>query len=137
MNRVLALDVGDVRIGMAYSDTLGISANPLESYKVKGGDVDFQYIASIISKYQIGLVVIGLPLNMDGTEGPRVEKTRAFAEKLEGFINVPIDWQDERLSTVTAEEALIEQNVRREKRKTVIDKVAAVVILRAYLDRVC
>lgn len=137
MKRVLALDVGDVRIGMAYSDTLGISANPLESYRVKGGAVDFEYIASIISKYQIGLVVIGLPLNMDGTEGERVEKTRAFATELEKYIDVPIDWQDERLSTVTAEEALIEQNVRREKRKTVIDKVAAVVILRAYLDRIC
>lgn len=135
MKRILALDVGEVRIGLAYSDTLGISANPLETYKVKKTDADFEYIASVVKKFDIGTIVIGLPLNMDGTEGDRVVKTREFAEKLKTFVDLPVVWQDERLSSVTAEDALIEQGVRREKRKAVIDKVAAVVILRSYLDR--
>ena len=135
MKRILALDVGEVRIGLAYSDTLGISANPLETYKVKHNDSDLAYIADVVKKLDIGKIVIGLPLNMDGTEGPRVERTREFADSLSKIVDLPIEWQDERLSSVTAEDALIEQGVRREKRKTVIDKVAAVVILRAYLDR--
>jgi len=135
MKRILALDVGDVRIGLAYSDTLGISANPLDTWKVKGTDEDFINIVNVVKKLDIGKIVIGLPLNMDGSEGDRVVKTRAFAEKLKEFIDLPIEWQDERLSSVTAEDALIEQGVRREKRKSVIDRVAAVVILRSYLDR--
>ena len=137
MKRVLALDVGEVRIGLAYSDTLGISANPLETYKVKHTEQDFLHIADIVKKYDIGTIVIGLPLNMDGTEGVRVEKMRAFADKLKEYVSLPIEWQDERLSSVTAEDALIEQGMRREKRRTVIDRVAAVVILRAYLDKIC
>jgi len=135
MKRILALDVGDVRIGLAYSDTLGISANPLDTWKVKGTDEDFINIVNVVKKLDIGKIVVGLPLNMDGSEGDRVIKTRAFAEKLKEFIDLPIEWQDERLSSVTAEDALIEQGVRREKRKSVIDRVAAVVILRSYLDR--
>ena len=135
MKRILAIDYGEVRIGFAYSDTLGISANPLETYKAKHTDQDFEYIRDIVTKFDIGKIVFGLPLNMDGTEGDRVIKTREFAEKLAEYVSVPFDWQDERLSSVTAEDALIEQGVRREKRKNVIDKVAAVVILRSYLDR--
>ena len=135
--RVLALDIGDVRIGLAISDPLGITANPLETYVRKKDDeeADCAYIAALAKERGVGQFVLGLPINMDGTEGVRVEKTRAFAECLAAHSDIPIAYQDERLTTVTAERVLIEQGVRREKRKDVIDKVAATIILRCYLDR--
>lgn len=135
--RILALDIGDVRIGLAVSDALGITANPVETYvRAKNDEAkDALYIAQLAQKLGVQRYVLGLPINMDGTEGPRVEKTRAFAQALAAVSPIPIDYQDERLTTVTAERVLIEQGVRREKRKEVIDKVAAVIILRAYLDR--
>lgn len=133
--RILALDVGDARIGIAYTDALELSVNPFESFKRKNTQEDYSHIAEIIKKLKAERVVIGLPLNMDGTEGERVEKTKLFAEELRKYTDVPFDWQDERLTTVTAERILIEQGMRREKRKDVIDKVAAMVILSSYLDR--
>ena len=134
--RILALDIGDVRIGLAVSDVLGITANPVETYIRKKNDeeADARYIADLAQKMGVQRYVLGLPINMDGTEGPRVEKTRQFAAALAAVSDIPIDYQDERLTTVTAERVLIEQGVRREKRKEVIDKVAAVIILRTYLD---
>lgn len=135
--RILALDIGEVRIGLAISDVLGITANPIETYVRKKNDLaaDVAYIAALARDRGAEKLVLGLPINMDGTEGERVHKTRAFAEALSGVCPLPIDYQDERLTTVTAERVLIEQGVRREKRKTVIDKVAATIILRCYLDR--
>lgn len=133
--KILALDVGDARIGIAYTDALELSVNPYESFKRKNTQEDYSHIAEIIKKLKAERVVIGLPLNMDGTEGERVEKTKLFAEELRKYTEVPFDWQDERLTTVTAERILIEQGMRREKRKDVIDKVAAMVILSSYLDR--
>lgn len=136
--RVLALDIGEVRIGLAISDVLGITANPLETYvRIKDLDKDCEYIARLAKEKGVERMVLGLPINMDGTEGDRVVKTREFAECLAKYTPVRIDFQDERLTTVTAERVLIEQGVRREKRKTVIDKVAATIILRCYLDRGC
>lgn len=131
------MDIGDVRIGLAVSDVLGITANPVETYIRKKNDeeADARYIADLAQKMGVQRYVLGLPINMDGTEGPRVEKTRQFAAALAAVSDIPIDYQDERLTTVTAERVLIEQGVRREKRKEVIDKVAAVIILRTYLDR--
>ncbi len=137
--RILALDIGDVRIGLAISDALGITANPLETYwRCKGNEEkDIAYIAKLAADKGVQRIVLGLPINMDGTEGDRVVKTRAFAEALAAATPIPLDYQDERLTTVTAERVLIEQGVRREKRKEVIDKVAATIILRTYMDRVC
>jgi len=137
--RILALDVGDVRIGLAISDALGITANPLDTYvRAKNDeDKDAQVLAKLAQDKGVERIVLGLPLNMDGTEGDRVVKTRAFAEALARYTSIPLDYQDERLTTVTAEHVLIEQGMRREKRKTVIDRVAATIILRCYLDRVC
>lgn len=132
--RILALDVGDARIGIAYTDALELSVNPLESYKRKDTEDDFIHIAKIIIDYKIERVVVGLPLNMDGTEGDRVEKTREFVDNLKNYINIDFVWQDERLTTVAAERILIEQGMRREKRKNVIDKVAAMVILSSYIE---
>lgn len=135
--RKCALDVGDVRIGIAFSDITGLIANPGETYRLTGNEEkDFSYLATEIKKKECDAIIIGLPLNMDGTEGDRVAKTRAFADKLSQYIDTPMVFQDERLSTVSAEKMLIESGVRREKRKQVVDKIAASIILQSYLDRI-
>lgn len=132
----IGLDVGDVRIGIAVSDSLGIAANSRESYTRKNDDVDFEYFTKLAKAENADAFVVGLPYNMDGTEGKRVEITREFAERLRAYSNIEVVYQDERLSTVSAEKMLIEGNVRRDKRKKVIDKVAACIILQNYLDKV-
>ncbi len=134
--RKIALDVGTVRIGIATSDPMGIIASGYETF-TRTGDLqaDLQKIASVVKEKQADTFVIGLPLNMDGTEGEKVIEIRAFAEELQKYTDLKIVFQDERLSTVSAEKMLIESGVRREKRKKVIDKVAATIILQTYLDR--
>lgn len=132
--RKIALDVGDARIGIATSDIMGIIASGAETYERKGGDADFIYIAEFCKAKDADTIVVGLPKNMDGTEGPRVVVTREFAEELKKFSPLPIVFQDERLTTVQAERMLIQGGVRRDKRKKVIDKVAATIILQSYLD---
>ena len=135
--RKCALDVGEVRVGIAFSDITGLIANPGETYRLSGNEEkDFMYFASEIEKKECDAIVVGLPLNMDGSEGDRALKTRIFADKLSQYTDVPIIFQDERLSTVSAEKMLIESGVRREKRKQVVDKVAATIILQSYLDRI-
>ncbi len=132
--KYLAIDLGDARTGIAVSES-GIIATGLETYKRVELKRDLQYIADLTKLYKIDVVVFGLPLNMDGTEGERVEKTKAFAEQLLPLIDAKIDYEDERLTSVVAEEMLIEGGMRRDKRKKVIDKIAATIILQAYLDR--
>ena len=132
--KYLAIDLGDVRTGIAISES-GIIASGMETYKRVGLQRDLQYIADLVKKYNIDIVVFGLPLNMDGSEGERVEKTRAFAEQLQPLITAKIDYEDERLTSVEAEGFLLESNMRRDKRKQVIDKLAATIILQSYLDR--
>ena len=135
MNRVMALDFGDARIGIAMSDIMKIIANGYETYKRVSEEKDLQYIVGLVKPNAVDEIVFGLPLNMDGTEGDRVLRTREFADKLQQLIpNVKISFQDERLTTVTGERMLIEAGVRREKRKGVIDKIAATIILQQYLD---
>lgn len=134
--RKLALDFGDARIGIAQSDMLGIIANGLETYQRKDLNSDLTYIANLVKTNQVDTIVLGLPLNMDGTSGTRVEKTYEFAEQLKTVVgNTKIVFMDERLSTVSAEKLLISADVRRDKRKTVIDKMAATIILQSYLDK--
>lgn len=132
----IALDVGDVRIGVAVSDLLGITANPRETYVRKKNDVDadIAYFCEYAKREDADAFVLGLPKNMDGTEGPRAEVTRQFGDMLEKASGILVYYQDERLTTVSAERMLIDADVRREKRKKVIDKVAATIILQAYLD---
>ena len=128
MNRVMALDFGDARIGIAMSDIMKIIANGYETYKRVSEEKDLQYIAALVKPNMVDEIVFGLPINMDGTEGDRVLKTRAFAEKLSELVATSeICFQDERLTTVTGERMLIEAGVRREKRKGVIDKIAATI----------
>lgn len=131
----MALDVGDVRIGIAVSDPLGIIANPLETYTRKGDlGRDAQYIADVAAAHDVELFVSGLPLGLNGQENEQTAKTRMFIEELKTHSQIPVKFMDERFTTLSAERVLIEGNVRREKRKTVIDKVAATIILQNWLD---
>ena len=134
MNRVMSLDLGDARIGVAMSDLMKIIANGYETYKRVGEAKDLEHIEGLVKPNEVDTIVIGLPINMDGTSGTRVDKTYAFADKLRELTDAKIVFQDERLTTVSAERILIEGNVRRDKRKGVIDKVAANIILQQYLD---
>ena len=132
--RKMALDYGDVRIGIAFSDLLNIIANGYETYSRKNEEDDLIYLAKVIKDNQVDTVVMGLPKNMDGTSGERVELTKQFGDKLATQANVKVVYLDERLTSVSAERLLIEADVRREKRKQVIDKIAATIILQNYLD---
>lgn len=131
--RIVALDVGDRRIGIAVSDPLGITAQPIETYTRVGYGPDVKHIAAICSQYETDQILCGLPRNMDGTQGFQVEKVREFAAKLEeqGF---SIAFYDERMTTMLAENALLEANMHRADRKKKVDMIAAVMILQSYLD---
>lgn len=132
MKRIMGVDIGEKRIGIAVSDHLGITAQGVETY-VRKGEGDAQYIAERACALGAGLVVAGLPLNMNGTEGPAAQSVRAFMAKV-GALGFPVVFVDERLTTVSAERMLIQADVSRKKRRQVIDKLAAVYILRTYLD---
>ena len=134
MERIMGLDVGDKTIGVAISDLLGLTAQGLTTVRRESKVKDFDALEEIINEYEIKKVVVGFPKNMNGSVGPQGEKTIKFARKLQNKFNVEIIYQDERLSTMAAERMLIAGDVRREKRKTVIDKVAASIILQGYLD---
>ncbi|GHV01339.1 putative pre-16S rRNA nuclease [Clostridia bacterium] len=133
--RTLGIDYGDKRFGFALSDPLRIIASAYEVYGRKTEAEDLTYIQKLIVEKETDTVVLGLPLNMDGTEGPRAELARAFGGKLQAAVpHVSLVYFDERLSTVTAEEILISAGVSRADRRRLIDKVAAQVILQDYLD---
>jgi len=132
--RKMALDYGEVRIGIAFSDMLNIIASSYETYTRRGLGADLEYLAKLAKEKEVDEIVIGLPKNMDGTEGERAEATRSFGEKLEKLTNLKIKYFDERLTSVSAEKFLIQADMRREKRKQVIDKISATIILQNYLD---
>lgn len=133
--KILSLDIGTVRIGIATSDIMEIIASAYEVYRRKSLSQDVFHVAELVKNLSVGEVVIGLPLKMDGSEGQSVEMARAFGDELSKHVDVPIIYQDERLSTVSAERILIESGMRREKRKDKIDAVAATIILQTYLDK--
>lgn len=134
--KIIALDIGTVRIGIAASDIMEIIASPCTVYRrTKSISADAKAISEIINNLSAGEVVIGLPLKLDGTEGSSVAMAKDFGEELKKLISIPIIYQDERLSTVSAERVLIESGMRREKRKDKIDSVAATFILQTYLDK--
>lgn len=136
MTRVLALDVGDRRIGLAVSDALGMTAQGLETYTRKEStDADVAYILSVAERYRPVRLLFGLPRNMDGSYGFQTEKVRAFAAAVLEKWDGEWDFYDERLTTAAAERILIGADVSRRKRKTVIDKMAAVIILQGYLEQ--
>ncbi len=135
MPRKMGLDLGDVNIGIAFSDPLCMFASGYDNYRRRDLTTDLDYIAGLIKDKDVDTVVVGLPINMDGTSGPRVQKTREFCEELAKVTDAKIEYMDERLSTVSAQKMLISADVSRENRKKVIDKVAASIILQNYLDK--
>ncbi len=136
-NRALAgLDLGEKTIGVAVSDRLLSVASPLSTIRRTKFTADATALLDIITKREIAGVILGLPLNMDGSEGPRCQSTRAFARNLSRLTDLPIGFWDERLSTVAAERALLEADTSRKRRSEVIDHVAAGYILQGALDRI-
>ncbi len=130
----MALDLGDKQIGIAISDLSGTIANGYPTLLRKNLQADMQFLKNFIAEKEVKIVVIGLPLNMDGTSGERVTKTYAFAEELKKHTAARIEFYDERLTTMVAEKVLISADVSRSKRKMVIDKLAATIILQDYLN---
>lgn len=133
--RVLALDLGSKRIGVAVSDVTGTVASPLSVLaRSKSRRHDHRLIAELVRREEAELLVVGMPLSLSGADGPAAKAARAEVRALATVVDVPIDTYDERFSTVTAERALGEMDVRGAARRQVVDKVAAAVILQAYLD---
>ena len=131
--RILCLDVGDVRIGIAVSDPSRVIATPVEVMKRVGWGPDSRKIKALCDRYETDEVLSGLPLNMDGTEGFQARSVREFCAQLEK-LGLKVIFQDERLTTVSAEEILLEDNMNRSARKEHVDKIAAAIILRQWLD---
>lgn len=132
---LIGLDLGDKTIGVAVSDTMRAIASPLETIRRRKFGLDAAQLLEIIATRALCGVVLGLPMNMDGSEGPRCQSTRAFARNLARLTDLPITFWDERLSTVAAERALLEDDTSRRRRAEVIDHVAAGFILQGALDR--
>ena len=140
MSRKIGLDVGDKTVGIAISDPLGITAQPIMTLERVGIRKDTGKILDMVKEYECDTIVIGLNLGLDGNDTPQTEKVREFRTMLEnkmrstGMKGIECVWQDERFTTVIAERVLIDADVRRSDRKKVIDKQAAVIILQSYLD---
>ena len=138
--RAMALDVGDVRIGIALSDPLLVTAQGLETLERIGMKKDTNHIIELMKEHQVNILVIGLPLGLAGNDTEQTEKVRTFKEKLEnkirssGMKDIEIFFQDERMTTNLAERVLLQADVSRKGRKAVVDKMAATVILQSYLD---
>lgn len=132
--RILALDVGEKTLGVAVSDPLRMIAQPVTTIRRQGIRSDLAAIADLVDTHEAVEIVVGLPLRLGGDEGPAAEAVIHFVDKLRPAVDVPIVTWDERFSTVQAERSLLEADVSRKKRKSVIDKVAASIILQSYLD---
>ncbi len=135
MRAIMGLDLGDKTIGVAVSDGMRAVASPHETVRRKKFGVDAARLLEIVAERDVAGIILGLPYNMDGSEGPRCQSTRAFARNLERLTELPIGYWDERLSTVAAERALLEADATRKRRAEVIDNIAASYILQGVLDR--
>lgn len=134
-SRALGVDLGDVRIGLAVSDVLGLIARPLETLSCVGPKKDVQRVAARALELEVNVIVVGLPLMMSGDDGERSLAAREFARQLERRVGgVRVELQDERLTTVEAERTMIEDGVPRRRRKSKVDPIAAALILQGYLD---
>lgn len=132
--KIMGLDYGDRRIGVAVSDSLGWTAQGLETIERRKEGSEFERIAELVKQHEVEEIVVGLPKNMNGTIGPRGEICMTFAEDLRAKLNLPVHLWDERLTTVSAQRTLLDADVSRKKRKGVVDKMAASLILQNYLD---
>ncbi|HIX69593.1 MULTISPECIES: Holliday junction resolvase RuvX [Enterococcus] len=136
--RIMGLDVGSRTVGIAVSDLMGWTAQGIEIIRINEdeGNFGFERLGELVKEYEVEKFVVGLPKNMNNSIGPRAEASMAYGEKIQELFGLPVAYQDERLTTVQAERMLVEQaNTSRAKRKKVIDKVAAVMILQNYLDQ--
>lgn len=134
MKKIMGLDYGDRRIGVAISDAFGWTAQGVEVIERRRDEGELDRIAALVKENEVGEIVVGLPKNMNGTIGPRGEICMEFASTLRESLSLPVHLWDERLSTVSAERTLLEADVSRKKRKQVVDKMAASLILQNYLD---
>lgn len=133
--RVLGVDFGDRNVGLALSDALGVTAQPLMTYRLTDREAeDRTFFETLIRKHEISRIVLGFPLRMDGSSGTRVEKTRAFAAWLSSFAGVPVSYWDERLTTHQALGLIHEQKVKQKAKKAILNQIAAALILQGYLD---
>jgi putative Holliday junction resolvase len=135
VERILCLDYGDRRIGIAVSDLLNITAQPIGFITIRGDNDALTQIENFINQFEIKKMVLGLPKNMDGTEGERAIKTRRFAEKLIEKFNVSVDYFDERMTSISADRTLNDLNVPGRKKKGKTDTLSAVIILQNYMRR--
>ncbi len=133
--RIMALDVGSKRIGVALSDPLKITAQGLQTFQRTTLEEDIKGLWKLMDEHEVSQLVVGLPKNMDGSVGFKAEEVQQFVADLTAERKIEVIWIDERLTTVSAERTLLEADVSRAKRKKVIDKMAAVIILQSYLDR--
>ncbi len=133
--RLLGLDPGTKTIGLALSDVLHTVATPLETIRRTKFAKDADHLRNVIADYEVGGLIIGLPINMDGTEGPRCQSVRAFARNLAGITDAPLAFWDERLSTAAVTRTLLEADASRKRRAELVDKMAAAYILQGALDR--
>ncbi len=130
----MAVDYGDARTGLAVCDRTEFLASPVGTIEERNAQILAMKVAHMAEQYEVGEIVIGLPMNMNGSEGPRAQKCRAFSEMVECVTELPVVMWDERSTTVTAHQILNETNVRGAKRKKVVDTVSAVIILESYPD---
>jgi putative Holliday junction resolvase len=132
--RIMGLDVGDKRIGIAISDETAIIASPRETLERRGNRKDIAHLLSLAEREEVSEILVGMPFSLDGSSGPQAEKVSRFIEALRAATEIPVATWDERLSTVGAERALLEADVSRAKRRGAVDRVAAALILQSYLD---
>lgn len=132
--RIMAIDLGDKYIGLAISDELGWTAQGLETIKSRGLQKDLDKIKELVKHYDVSKIVVGLPRNMNGTLGPRAQGALDFAARATEYLNLPVETWDERLSTAAAQRLLIGADVSRARRRQVVDKIAASIILQDYLQ---
>jgi len=133
--RLMGLDVGEKTIGIAVSDTTFTIATPVETLRRKKFASDVRRLQALVGERQVGGFVLGLPINMDGSEGPRCQSVRAFANNLLGKLDLPLAFWDERLSTAAVTRTMIDADLSRERRAELVDKLAAAYILQGFLDR--
>lgn len=132
--RIMGLDIGNNTIGVSVSDMMGLTAQGITTIKRVGKKKDIEELKKIIEKYQVMSIVSGLPKNMNGTIGEQAQMVMKFCELVKKELDIEVEFWDERLSTVSAEKMLVDSDVSRKKRKKVVDKIAAVIILQNYLD---
>lgn len=133
-HKIMCIDYGDSRLGIAFTDFLRVTSNPYENYNSKGQEQDLEYISSLAKNNSVNLIVIGMPYSLDGSENERTKKTQDFGTLLSKHTNIKVVYEDERLSSYEAEEILKQKKIAPKDRKKQLDMLSAAIILQAYLN---